>query len=84
MDYTVETYRIDKRTKEGKVLISKTDHTDVTWHQMEWLYPRHPRYIVMIHETYVERKNFMTGEVFKERYDTPWACSPASESYWST
>ena len=84
MDYTVEVYKIDRRTKEGKVLSYKTDYTDVTFAQMERMYPRRPRYIVLIHETWVERKNFMTGEVFKERYDTPWTCSPASETYWST
>ena len=83
MDFTVEMYRIDKRRKDGKVLVYKTDYTDVTFAQMERMYPRRPRYIVMIHETYVTRRNAMTGQEFKERYDTPWACSPASESYWS-
>ena len=83
MDYTIEIYRIDRRRKEGMVLVSKTDHTDVTLHQMEWMYPRHPRYIVMIYETYVTRKNLMTGVEYQERYDTPYFCSPASESYWS-
>ena len=84
MDYTVEMYRIDKRTKEGKVLVYKQDYTDVTFAQMERMYPRRPRYIVMIHETYVTRRNAMTGQEFQERYDTPWTCSPASETYWST
>lgn len=83
MDFTVETYRIDKRTKEGKVLVSKQDYTDVTFAQLERMYPRRPRYIVFINETYVTRKNAMTGQEFQERYDTPWTCSPASESYWS-
>jgi hypothetical protein len=83
MDYTVETYRIDKRCKEGKVLVSKQDYTDVTYAQMERMYPRRPRYIIMIHETYVTRKNLMTGQEYKERYDTPYSCSPSSETYWS-
>lgn len=83
MDYTVETYRIDKRTKEGKVLVSKQDYTGVDFVQMERMYPRRPRYIVMIHETYVTRRNAMTGEEFQERYDTPYFCSPSSETYWS-
>ena len=34
-------------------------------------------------EMYVERKNLMSGKVFKEARNTPNYCSPASESYWS-
>ena len=34
-------------------------------------------------ETFVTRKNYMTGEYFKERYDTPYFSSPCSESFWS-
>ena len=83
MDYTVEIYKIDKRHKEGKVLVEKKDHTDVSFADMERMYPRRPRYIVMIHETYVTKKNLMGGAEFRERYDTPYYCSPASESYWS-
>ena len=84
MDYTVEMYRIDRRYKEGKVLVLKEDFTGLPFEVLERMYPRRPRYVVFINATYVERKNFMTGEVFKERYDTPWSCSPASETYWST
>jgi hypothetical protein len=36
-----------------------------------------------IHETFVTRKNMMSGVEFQERYDTPYYCSPSSESYWS-
>jgi hypothetical protein len=32
----------------------------------------------------VERINFMTGATFMERLDTPYHCSPSSETYWST
>ena len=31
----------------------------------------------------VERTNAMTGEKFTEAADTPFACSPSSETYWS-
>jgi len=31
----------------------------------------------------VEKVNMMTGEKFMERSDTPYYCSPSSESYWS-
>jgi hypothetical protein len=84
MDYTVEMYKIDRRMKDGQKLVYKTDYTDVTLDQMERMYPRRPGYIVMIHETYVKRTNIMSGASFVERYDTPYSCSPRSETYWST
>jgi hypothetical protein len=34
-------------------------------------------------ETMVTRKNYMTGEYFKERWDTPYFSSASSESFWS-
>lgn len=84
MDYTVEVYKLDKRVKGGMKLIAKYDYTAVTLDQVERMHPRRPRYIDKIVETYVERKNFMTGVVYKERYDVPYTCSPSSETYWST
>ena len=83
MDYTVEMYKLDRRTKDGMKLVYKTDYTDVTLDQMERMYPRRPKYIVKIFETYVTRTNMMSGREYKERYDTPYFCSPSSESYWS-
>jgi hypothetical protein len=34
-------------------------------------------------ETMVTSKNYMTGEYFKERWDTPFFASASSESFWS-
>lgn len=34
-------------------------------------------------EKQVTRTNLMTGKKFTESANTPWCCSPASESYWS-
>ena len=34
-------------------------------------------------ETFVTRKNYMTGEYFQERYDASYFSSPCSESFWS-
>ena len=31
----------------------------------------------------VTRKNLMSGQEFQEDVNTPYFCSPASESYWS-
>lgn len=36
-----------------------------------------------VFETMVTRKNYMTGEYFKERWDTPFFASASSESFWS-
>jgi hypothetical protein len=47
------------------------------------LYPQ-PKYRMELHETYVTRRNMMTGAEFQERYDTPYYCSPSSETYWSS
>lgn len=33
--------------------------------------------------TMVEKTNMMTGEKFLESENTPYYCSPASETYWS-
>jgi len=34
-------------------------------------------------EKKVERTNLMTGKTFMESVNTPYYCSPSSESYWS-
>jgi hypothetical protein len=81
--YTVELYKLDRRMKDGMKLVYKTDYEDVTLDQMERMYPVRPKYVRKIHETYVTKRNMMSGAEFQERYDTPYFCSPASESYWS-
>jgi hypothetical protein len=85
--YTVEIYKLDKRTKKGERLVSKTDY-DVTEqtmleHTVKHTYRASQGYRYEIHETYVTKQNLMGGKEFTERYDTPYYCSPASESYWS-
>ncbi len=47
-----------------------------TWRQAQG-------YRYEIHKTYVTKKSLMGGAEYQERYDTPYYCSPASESYWS-
>jgi hypothetical protein len=89
-DYTLEVYVRDRRTKAGQRLQGKYEYKDVEtkWMQEEMrdlasrLYPQ-PRYRMELHETWVTRRNLMGGAEFKERYDTPYYCSPSSESYWS-
>ena len=83
MDYTVELYKLDKRCRDGMKLMDKIDCPGFTLSEVERLYPVRPKYIRKIHETYVARRNLMTGVEFQERYDTPYFCSPSSEAFWS-
>lgn len=39
--------------------------------------------VAQVFETYVTKKNLMSGQEFQERYDTPYYCSPSSETYYS-
>ena len=40
-------------------------------------------FVVEVFATFVTTRNLMTGKEFQERYDTPYHCSPRSESFWS-
>lgn len=85
--YTVEIYKRDARTKRGERMVHKSDHATDNLSMLEhsvkhtWLPSQGYRY--EIHKTLVTRKNLMSGQEFQERYDTPYWCSPSSESYWS-
>jgi hypothetical protein len=83
--YTLELYKIDRRTKAGKKLISKLDFIGLTEDDLALTVEDYERqgYVVAAHETYVTRTNIITGKEFSERYDTPYFCSPSSETYWS-
>lgn len=87
MQYTVEVYKADKRVKSGERLVEKVDIDAAKLSVLEFncdaKYPAAKGYRYEIHETYVTRKNLMSGKEFTERYDTPYFCSPSSESYWS-
>ncbi len=85
--YTVEVYKRDRRTKSGERLVRKCDHSTADRVALEHVYkhtyfPSHG-YRFEIHETMVKRKTIF-GDEFEERYDTPYSCSPRSESYWSS
>ena len=87
--YTLELYKADARTKSGERLVEKRDgcgnlgspKTAVELHYAK-MYPA-PKWRTEIHETMVTSRNMMNGKEFKERYDTPYYCSPSSETYWS-
>ena len=83
--FTVEIYKTDKRTKAGERLVLKKDYNTDNRSTLEKAVrdhlARNERY--EIHETYITKKNMMGGAEFQERYDTPYSCSPSSETYWS-
>jgi hypothetical protein len=83
--YTVETYKADRRVKAGRRLVEKRDFDPVTRDYIDTVVEKlQTRGItVELHETFVTKINLMGGKEFTERYDTPYFCSPASESYWS-
>jgi hypothetical protein len=84
-DYTLEIYKADKRTKEGRRLVQVVDFAESTKDYIEAVATskRKLGFIVEVFETYVTKTSLMGGKEFKERYDTPYYCSPSSESYWS-
>jgi len=83
--YTLEIYKTDRRTKEGRRLYCKKDFAPVTkaWIRAVAQSIRRDGFIVEVFETFVTRTNVVGGREFQERYDTPYFCSPSSESYWS-
>jgi hypothetical protein len=84
-EYTLEIYKSDKRTKEGRRLVAKQEFAPSTKAYVDAVVEskRKLGFIVEVFETWVERKNMMSGKVFLEKYDTPYYCSPSSETYWS-
>jgi len=83
--YTVEIYRADRRTKAGEKLVFKEDRTETDRDVVERIAENSckPNERYEIHETYVTRTSLVGGKEFQERYDTPYYCSPSSETYWS-
>lgn len=84
-NYTVEIYKADRRVKGGRRFVRKVDLTPVSEEYAQLVAEQQRRlgFDVDLYETYVTKKNLMTGEEYQERYDTPWSCSPSTESYWS-
>lgn len=84
-EYTLEIFKADKRTKEGRRPVAVQDFAPVTKDYIETVAAQKRKlgFIVEVHETYVTRKSAMDGREFQERYDTPYYCSARSETYWS-
>ena len=84
--YTVEIYRKDRRVKSGERLVLKRDYDTDNRSTLEKSVRDHLRSDERyeIHETWVTRTVLGTDREFTERYDTPYSCSPSSETYWSS
>ena len=86
MDYTAEVWKKNKRIKNGEKLIKEIDFVDQLKESQKTLkkfvqkvFPKDDGYTVKIFETYVTRRNLMSGEEFQDRYNTPGFCSPSTE-----
>lgn len=84
-EYTIEIYKVDRRTKAGLRLVDVLDYAPSTNDFIKQIAEdfREAGFVAKVFETYVTRKNMMTGAEFRERYNTPYYCSPSSETYWS-
>jgi hypothetical protein len=84
--YTVIVYQFDKRCKKGErkcfTCDYDTDNLSMLEHTLKHTWSA-KKYRYEIHETFVTKKNLISGEEYQERFDTPNFCSPSSESYWS-
>ena len=83
--YTLEVYKLDRRTKDGVKLKEKIDYDPMTGFELNCVIEDYVKqgFLVKIFETYITEKNLITGELYQERYDTPHFCSPSNESFWS-
>jgi hypothetical protein len=92
--YTLEIYKSDRRIKKddryskdkvGLRFVEVKDFAPVTRDFIEYAAQsiRDLGFVVNVFETFKTEVNMMSGKKFQERYDTPYYCSPSSESYWS-
>lgn len=92
--FTIEVYKKDGRikkderygkNKKGLRFVDVIDFAPSTKAYIDTVVKRYIRdgYVAQAFETYVMKKNMMNGQEYAERYDTPYFCSPSSESYWS-
>jgi hypothetical protein len=93
-EYTLEIYKKDRRIKRdarygkdkaGLRFVETQDFAAVTKDFIEYAAQsiRELGFEVQIFETFRTETNMMSGKQYKERYDTPYYCSPSSETYWS-
>ena len=89
-DYTIKIFKFDKRCKDGELFKARYEYCDKTEDNMlaeimdltAKLYPA-SKFRFELHETWIVRKNFMTGKEYKEHFETAHCCSPSNETFWS-
>ena len=89
--YTLYIWKRDRRTRSGERLFSTTVWTGQTADSMErevralraQLYPTLEGWRLEAVPTMKTVKNLMTGQDVEIPHDTPRACDPSSELYWS-
>jgi hypothetical protein len=84
-DFTLYSYKTDRRTKTGERLVMTRVMDDMTEDQMAAVVKglAQPGYRYEYFPAMMTVKNLMTGQDVQIPADTPWCCNPASESYWS-
>ena len=89
-DYTMYIYKRDRRTKSGERLFSTTvwagRDADTMRREGNELYDLYPATLGWRFEcvpTMKTVKNLMSGKDIQIPHDTPRACDPSSELYWS-
>lgn len=92
--FTVEIYKADKRirkdarfgrNKKGLRFVDVVDFAPTTRDHINMVVQSYANagYIAEVFETWIIKKNLATGQEYAERYDTPYFCSPSSETFWS-
>lgn len=86
MTHTVYVWKRDKRTKRGWKLVSTTVWKDrdalTVIKEVEAVWPP-SQYRIEVVPTMKQVRNLMTGAMVEIPHDTPRACDPSSELYWS-
>jgi hypothetical protein len=89
-DYTLYIYRADRRRKTGERLFSTTvwpaqdrDSMNRVVTELYPLYKATEGWRMEFHPVTKTVKNLMSGQEVEIPYDTPRACDPSSELYWS-
>ena len=92
--YTVELYKSDRRIRKderygrnrvGMRFVEAVDFAPSTPDYINTVVADMQKrgFMVTVFETYVTRKNMISGKEYQERYDTFSYCSPSSEQFWS-
>ena len=87
--YAVAVYATERGAKIACTKLNRVvagvdeDGTKLFLDRQEWAVITYADYMARPTKM-VERTNALTGAKFMEAADTPYSCSPSSESYWSS